>query len=419
MDEIDALKQRFVNYIKRPDYPCIGAKAAAKKNLVDILVCDSLDSSDNDLNILSAMYKFISNWKNNKESLQTLAVIFKNPCYLNEKEFEQLLWIRLQGLHNLDSEIFTWDPTVNNDINTPQFSFSLGGFGVFIVGMHPGSSRKARQFECPVLVFNLHEQFEKLREEGVFARMRDKIRENDLKFSGSINPMVHNFGESSEALQYSGRKVPSTFHCEFIKQDHTHMLWNLIPPRSGSGFILKKNDLLIVQDVEGEQVSDLFCFSRLNKEEYLSSGKSIDYHNGLLFSTGNTLYSNLSNPMFTIVYDDVARHDFLFAPCNKDTFRIIYGENSSAGCQENIAKALASFGINYEQITTTFNIFMHVKLNASTGKLTVLPPKSKQGDQIIFKAEMDLIVGLTACSAGMSNNYSFKPIHYKILSNNL
>jgi uncharacterized protein YcgI (DUF1989 family) len=54
-------------------------------------------------------------------------------------------------------------------------------------------------------------------------------------------------------------------------------------------------------------------------------------------------------------------------------------------------------------------------LNGDTGKISVLPPKSKAGDYIIIESKMDLIIGMTACSAGMSNNYSFKPIGYQVL----
>lgn len=416
--DIDPIKEKFLNFIQNPDYPCIGAKAAAKKNLVEIIVGEDIASAQDDLLILAAIYKFIANWQNYQEALQTLAIIFKTTNRLNEKEFEQLLWQRLQKLHDLDSEIFKWDNRVNADVDTPQFSFSLGGNAIFVVGMHPGSSRKARQFEYPVLVFNLHAQFERLRQEGVFTQMRDKIRENDLKFSGSINPMVHNFGESSEALQYSGRVVPETFHYPFTQHDNCDKHWQTISPRSGAGFLLKKNEILVVEDCEGEQVSDLFCFASTDSTEYLSSGKSIDFNNNIWFSTPDTLYSNFSNPMLTIVHDDVARHDFLYSPCNKDTFRILYkDEKSASGCQENLAEALKIHGIKYEQITTTFNIFMNVELNATTGELRVSPPISKSGDKIVFRAEMDLVVGLTACSAGMSNNHAFKPIRYKILSN--
>ena len=55
---------------------------------------------------------------------------------------------------------------------------------------------------------------------------------------------------------------------------------------------------------------------------------------------------------------------------------------------------------------------MNVDVNGETGKISVLPPKSKAGDYVVLKAHMDLIIGLTACSAEMSNNYSFKPIGY-------
>jgi uncharacterized protein YcgI (DUF1989 family) len=57
---------------------------------------------------------------------------------------------------------------------------------------------------------------------------------------------------------------------------------------------------------------------------------------------------------------------------------------------------------------------MHVTVDGVSGKLSVLPPKSKSGDHVLIEADMDLIVGLTACSAEMSNNYAFKPIGYEI-----
>jgi FPC/CPF motif-containing protein YcgG len=59
----------------------------------------------------------------------------------------------------------------------------------------------------PVLVFNLHEQFEALRESGAFERMRDTIRRRDEELQGSVNPMVGDYGTVSEARQYSGRKL--------------------------------------------------------------------------------------------------------------------------------------------------------------------------------------------------------------------
>jgi hypothetical protein len=51
------------------------------------------------------------------------------------------------------------------------------------------------------------------------------------------------------------------------------------------------------------------------------------------------------------------------------------------------------------------------------GNLKVLPPQSGKGDFIILEALMDLIVGMTACSAPDSNGGSFKTIGYEIIKN--
>ena len=191
---------------------------------------------------------------------------------------------------------------------------------------------------------------------------------------------------------------------------------NIISPRSGVAFILEKGKKLKVSDIQGEQVSDLVCFNLHDKTEYLSSGRTLDYAETLFLTKGNPFYSNRSNIMFEIMEDTVGRHDFLLAPCSAEMFRITYGHaEPHHGCFGNLKQALGKFGIHEDAIPTCFNIFMYVDINGDTGKMAVLPPKSKAGDFIILEAKMDLIVGMTACSAGMSNNFSYKPIGYEIL----
>jgi uncharacterized protein len=188
-----------------------------------------------------------------------------------------------------------------------------------------------------------------------------------------------------------------------------------IEPQTGTAFEIAKGQSLRVIDPEGEQVADLVAFAREDKCEWLSSGRSIDYANSIYLTKGNILYSNRSRPMFTITEDDVGRHDFLLTPCSRETFQILYRDtNYHPSCFENLAKHLKRFDIAPDSIPTTFNIFMNVEIS-SRGELTILPPRSKAGDSITLQAEMDLIVGLTACSAEMSNNYRFKPIEYEIL----
>jgi len=190
---------------------------------------------------------------------------------------------------------------------------------------------------------------------------------------------------------------------------------NTIPPRHGVAFTLKKGQRLKVVDLEGEQVADFICYNLHDKAEYLSSGRTIDYAETILLTKGHPFYSNRSNIMFDMVEDTVGRHDFLLTPCSSEMFRIIYGhEKPHQGCFGNLCNALKEYGISPDNIPTTFNIFMHVTVDGDTGKVAVLPPKSKAGDHVVIEARMDILVGLTACSAEMSNNYSFKPIGYEI-----
>jgi len=190
---------------------------------------------------------------------------------------------------------------------------------------------------------------------------------------------------------------------------------NIIEPRHGTGFVLKKGDKLKVTDIQGEQVSDFFCFMQKDTEDYLSSGRTLDYMSKLFLSSGDTLYSSKSIPMAKIIEDKVGRHDFLLTPCSKDTFSIIYSDkNPHHGCEGNLLKAFLGMGLKLSSMPTTFNVFMNVIINEK-GELKVAPPASKAGDYIVIEALEDLIVGLTACSALQSNNYSFKPIGFEVI----
>jgi uncharacterized protein YcgI (DUF1989 family) len=187
-----------------------------------------------------------------------------------------------------------------------------------------------------------------------------------------------------------------------------------LKPQTGTAFELRAGQSLRVIDLEGEQVADLIAFNAADKAEWLSSGRSIDYANRIYLTKGDVLYSNRSRPMLTIVEDDVGRHDFLLTPCSPETFQIIYKNDAPhPSCFHNLATHLAPFGIAPDSIPTTLNIFMNVEIDPK-GELKILPPRSKAGDSILLRAEIDLIIGLTACSAEMSNNYRFKPIGYQI-----
>ncbi|HKJ80260.1 MAG TPA: urea carboxylase-associated family protein [Prolixibacteraceae bacterium] len=188
-----------------------------------------------------------------------------------------------------------------------------------------------------------------------------------------------------------------------------------IDKQSGTAFKIEKGQMLKVIDPQGEQVSDMVLFNATDVREKISSGKTLDFEETLLITKGNFLWSNRSRKMMEIVEDTNGRNDFLLAPCSPETFKIMYNNpDYHPSCFENLHTNLKSFGIEPDDIPTAFNIFMNVKFDKN-GKLSVEPPLSKAGDFVLFRAEMDLIVGLTACSAEDSNNGNFKPINFEIL----
>jgi len=188
-----------------------------------------------------------------------------------------------------------------------------------------------------------------------------------------------------------------------------------IAPRSGTAFRLQAGQTLTVIDPMGGQVADLLAVSAQDVGEMLSSGRTIDYASRLYLTTNDLLYSNRSNVMLELIEDTVGRHDFLLSPCSKEMFRLLYGDSAPPpGCFGNLAAALAPFGVAADSIPVAFNCFMNVPVDGESGEIKVLPPLSKAGDYIKFIAHMDLIIGLTACSAALSNGGSFKPIDWSI-----
>ena len=189
----------------------------------------------------------------------------------------------------------------------------------------------------------------------------------------------------------------------------------VIGPRSGAAFVLRRGQVLTVIDPLGGQVSDCVAYAADDVREVLSNGRTFDYEETINLTAGNRLWSNRSQVMLEIVEDSVGQHDFLLTPCSEATFRHFYPDQPvHRGCFGNLAAVLAPYGIGADTIPVAFNVFMNVPVDGESGRIQVLPPISRAGDFIRLRAAMDCIIGLTACSAFASNGGSFKPIHYAI-----
>jgi FPC/CPF motif-containing protein YcgG len=208
----------YFDFIGNKAFPCIGAKAALGTQHIRCLVVDHMACPKDDRAILEFLYAFVDDYRRSNDLYSSAVVIFKGPLDIDEEHFELVFWSRLQSISDIDSKQFAYDQRVGRDPASPTFSFSLKEEAFYLIGLHPGSSRQARQFKYPAIVFNPHTQFERLRELSKYEKMKQVVRSRDIKYSGSVNPMLADFGETSEVVQYSGRKYDENWKCPFVSQ---------------------------------------------------------------------------------------------------------------------------------------------------------------------------------------------------------
>ncbi|GJE44707.1 guanitoxin biosynthesis heme-dependent pre-guanitoxin N-hydroxylase GntA [Methylobacterium soli] len=206
----------FRDFIRDTGFPCVGAKSALSKGQMRILVARDITSTWDDMRIYPALLAFAARYRRQPDLFQSFAVLFEGPGDLDEDGFERHLWDRVQSLADKDAWLgHPWDVRVSHEPDSPHFSLSFAGEAFFVVGLHPRASRPARRFSSPALVFNLHAQFEQLREMGRYEKLRTSILQRDEALAGSVNPMLARHGEVSEARQYSGRAVDKDWLCPF------------------------------------------------------------------------------------------------------------------------------------------------------------------------------------------------------------
>jgi uncharacterized protein len=181
--------------------------------------------------------------------------------------------------------------------------------------------------------------------------------------------------------------------------------WDLheIPAATGGAWHVPAGGLVRVTDVEGGQSGDVFFVDAVDVIDGLSNGRSFDYNGTVLLTVGARLFSSRGRTLATIVEDDVGRHDFLYTPCSQEMFELQYGVTAPhPNCYENLTGALSGFGVPAATVTVAFNVFMCTSV-AADGSLSILPPRSRPGDSIVFRAERDVIVAVSACPAGVAN----------------
>lgn len=209
------LESEIQGLISQKNYPCVAALKSYHRDDYQVGFYDEFGTGQSWKDLRRDLQYFVQEQQKSASIYLSFWAVFKDAL-LSEEEYEEAMWRELSSLTSSEDRERDWGQSLNSDPNEPAFRFSLEGREFFVVGMHPKSSRLARQISAPTMIFNVSSQFEALEKLGQYDAMVKTNRKRDSKFQGSVNPMVAAHGEAWESIQFSGRQNDSkSWKCPF------------------------------------------------------------------------------------------------------------------------------------------------------------------------------------------------------------
>jgi uncharacterized protein YcgI (DUF1989 family) len=170
----------------------------------------------------------------------------------------------------------------------------------------------------------------------------------------------------------------------------------VIGPKAATAVELAAGQTIRVVDVDGGQVADLVAFTAADPGERLSQNCTRVNNWSMRLHPGDRLYSNRNRPLLSIVDDSLGTHDLLFPPCSRFVYETLFDGPAQDGCQELLTRALEPYGIGGDGVTDPLNVFMYAR-TTDTGAIEIEPAPSRPGDALELRAEIDLVVAISAC----------------------
>jgi uncharacterized protein len=170
-----------------------------------------------------------------------------------------------------------------------------------------------------------------------------------------------------------------------------------LPAREGTAMPLAKGQRITIVNRFGSQVVDTWAFNEADIDEFMSMEHSRAAMLKLSPAVGDTLVTNRRRPILTVVEDTTPGiHDTLIAACDRYRYQQLGGRDGHENCTDNLAAALGALGIDDAVTPSPLNLFMNVEAT-SDGRIAFRAPVSAPGQYVTLRAEMDLIIALSAC----------------------
>lgn len=171
----------------------------------------------------------------------------------------------------------------------------------------------------------------------------------------------------------------------------------VVPAREGRAVEVAGGRRFRVIDLEGGQVADTFAFRADDLSEYHSAEHTRVHVDRLFPRPGEDFVTNRRRPILHFEEDATPGvHDMLCAACDPWRFEGLGVEGWHASCRENLERAMAALGHERVEIPQPINLFMNIPVDEN-GELGWLPATTKPGDHVVLRAEMDIVLAVSAC----------------------
>ncbi|AIA08118.1 MULTISPECIES: guanitoxin biosynthesis heme-dependent pre-guanitoxin N-hydroxylase GntA [Streptomyces] len=212
-------REQVEQFILGDRFACLAGRSAWRQGGITHRHYDLLGGAESARLMALDLAEFVNGANWSARSFTSFIATFERPRGVDELRFEELLWEHLQLLHETDAETHRWADGYASDPQAKEFAYSVAGHPFFVIGLHETHRRWGRRPPFPMLAFNSHEQFAHIKGAGMWDRLAEKIRKQDIKLQGDINPNLTEYEELSETRRYSGRPKPADWQCPFAARE--------------------------------------------------------------------------------------------------------------------------------------------------------------------------------------------------------
>jgi urea carboxylase-associated protein 1 len=189
----------------------------------------------------------------------------------------------------------------------------------------------------------------------------------------------------------------------------------VVPPGEPWSDIIRKGEVLRIIDLEGQQAVDFICFNAKDTKETYDVTVTVRLASRPYLRKGDVLYSNVANPMFSIIEDTVGNHDTICGCCSAEINFLRYRVKDTPSCRANFLRELSKHGLDSRSLVPNINFFMHIPFNANA-EFEIKAPLSRPGDRVDLAAEMDCLAVISNCPQILNPANNFKPTPVRMVT---